>query len=85
MINPFILFQPLPDMSSKDEYLRSVREDNEMASKNEDLEEPVICSKCNATFRSDSEYMHHYNENHKADGTVTARKILVLQGHLFLL
>jgi hypothetical protein len=25
---------------------------------------PVTCSKCNETFRSDSEYMVHYNEKH---------------------
>jgi hypothetical protein len=25
---------------------------------------PVACSKCNATFQSDSEYVVHYNEMH---------------------
>jgi hypothetical protein len=26
--------------------------------------EPVICSKCNVTFESDSQYMQHYDQNH---------------------
>jgi hypothetical protein len=25
---------------------------------------PVACSKCNETFKTDSEYMVHYNEAH---------------------
>lgn len=25
---------------------------------------PVMCSKCNAAFRSDSEYMSHYTQEH---------------------
>lgn len=25
---------------------------------------PVACSKCNETFKSDSDYMVHYNEAH---------------------
>jgi uncharacterized C2H2 Zn-finger protein len=27
--------------------------------------EPVMCSKCNMVFKSDSDYMQHYNEKHK--------------------
>jgi uncharacterized C2H2 Zn-finger protein len=29
--------------------------------------EPVMCSKCNITFESESEYLQHYNEKHKAE------------------
>lgn len=54
-------------MTFEDRYLRSVRSDNEMAAKNEDVEEPVMCSKCNTAFGSDSEYMRHYNEHHRPD------------------
>lgn len=25
---------------------------------------PVVCSKCNATFESDSQYMMHYDSEH---------------------
>ncbi len=25
---------------------------------------PVICSKCNAVFRSDTEYVSHYEQEH---------------------
>lgn len=28
---------------------------------------PVMCSKCNAVFRSDSEYMSHYTQVHDGD------------------
>lgn len=28
---------------------------------------PVVCSKCNATFSSDSAYMYHYNQEHEKD------------------
>lgn len=28
---------------------------------------PVMCSKCNAVFRSDSEYMSHYAQAHEGD------------------
>jgi uncharacterized C2H2 Zn-finger protein len=27
--------------------------------------EPVMCSKCNMAFKSDSDYMQHYSEKHK--------------------
>jgi uncharacterized C2H2 Zn-finger protein len=29
--------------------------------------EPVMCSKCNEVFETDSEYIQHYNEKHKAE------------------
>lgn len=32
-------------------------------------DEPVICSKCNKTFESESEYLDHYNEKHKPENT----------------
>jgi uncharacterized C2H2 Zn-finger protein len=28
-------------------------------------EEPIMCSKCNIAFESDSDYIQHYNEKHK--------------------
>jgi uncharacterized C2H2 Zn-finger protein len=28
-------------------------------------EEPIMCSKCNMVFESDSDYIQHYNEKHK--------------------
>ena len=28
---------------------------------------PVMCSKCNQMFETDSKYIQHYNENHKAE------------------
>ena len=35
-------------------------------------EEPIMCSKCNMVFESDSDYIQHYNEKHKP--TEEARK-----------
>jgi hypothetical protein len=29
--------------------------------------EPIICSKCNTTFASESEYLPHYNDKHKPE------------------
>lgn len=29
--------------------------------------EPVICSKCNTAYASDSEYLLHYNEKHEPE------------------
>jgi hypothetical protein len=29
--------------------------------------EPVMCSKCNEVFETDSKYIQHYNERHKPD------------------
>jgi hypothetical protein len=52
-------------MASGNEYLKGVREDNEIAAEKE--QDPVICSKCNRTFESDSEYKQHYDKMHKSD------------------
>jgi hypothetical protein len=52
-------------MTSENEYLKGVREDNEIAAEKE--QEPVLCSKCNGTFESDSEYKRHFNKMHKSD------------------
>jgi len=30
-------------------------------------EEPVTCSKCNAVFPTEREYLQHYSEMHKAE------------------
>jgi hypothetical protein len=51
-------------MATESDNLKELREDNEMASKNE---EPVICSKCNITFESDEKYLQHYDEVHKSE------------------
>jgi uncharacterized C2H2 Zn-finger protein len=32
-------------------------------------DEPVMCSKCNKTFESESEYLGHYNDKHKPENT----------------
>jgi hypothetical protein len=29
--------------------------------------EPVMCSKCNEVFETDSKYIQHYNEKHKPE------------------
>lgn len=29
--------------------------------------EPVLCSKCNAAYANESEYLLHYNEKHKSE------------------
>lgn len=64
-------------MTSYVKYPESVREDNKYAArmddKNADREEfdynkdsyQLICSKCNATFGTDGQYMQHYDEKHK--------------------
>lgn len=49
-------------MTSEKKYLDEVREDNEIAEKAE--QDPVMCSKCNRSFESDSEYIQHYVEVH---------------------
>ena len=36
--------------------------------------EPVMCSKCNEVFETDSKYIQHYNEKHKAEETEQAQK-----------
>jgi uncharacterized C2H2 Zn-finger protein len=38
------------------------------SSRDENTEkEPVMCSKCNEVFETDSKYIQHYNEKHKAE------------------
>jgi hypothetical protein len=61
-------------MTSRDENLQSVGESKEYApgtddnnsSRDLDCEgsEPVICSKCNVTFETDSQYIQHYDQIH---------------------
>jgi uncharacterized C2H2 Zn-finger protein len=29
-------------------------------------EEPVLCSRCNSTFESESEFMEHYSSQHSS-------------------
>jgi uncharacterized C2H2 Zn-finger protein len=36
--------------------------------------EPVMCSKCNEVFETDSKYMQHYNERHKPEEKEQAQK-----------
>ena len=31
----------------------------------DDEEEPVMCSKCNVAFQTESEYRQHYNQEHR--------------------
>ena len=38
---------------------------NQDARLEEESDEPTMCSKCNITFNTESEYKHHYDENHK--------------------
>lgn len=51
-------------MSSEPDNLKEIREDNQLASKNE---EPVMCSKCHITFESNDKYLQHYDEVHKPE------------------
>jgi len=30
-------------------------------------EEPVMCSKCNMVFESDTDYKRHYDDNHRPE------------------
>lgn len=39
--------------------LKRAEEANQVATKNQ---EPVLCSKCYATFESDDQYLQHYDE-----------------------
>ena len=32
-----------------------------------DNDEPVMCSKCNKTFKNESEYLQHYSDKHKTE------------------
>ena len=36
-----------------------------MSDNRDNNEEPVMCSKCNVVFNSDSEFIMHYDKNHK--------------------
>jgi uncharacterized C2H2 Zn-finger protein len=36
--------------------------------------EPVMCSKCNEVFETDSKYIQHYNINHKPEEKEQAQK-----------
>jgi uncharacterized C2H2 Zn-finger protein len=36
-----------------------------MSDNRDNNEEPVMCSKCNVVFKSDSEFLVHYDKNHK--------------------
>jgi uncharacterized C2H2 Zn-finger protein len=36
--------------------------------------EPVMCSKCNELFETDSKYIQHYNERHKPNEKDQAQK-----------
>jgi uncharacterized C2H2 Zn-finger protein len=36
--------------------------------------EPVMCSKCNEVFETDSKYIQHYNERYKAEEKEQAPK-----------
>ena len=61
-------------MRTREENFQSVAESNEYApepddkysSRGHDCEgsEPVICSKCNLTFETDSQYIRHYDKVH---------------------
>lgn len=37
-----------------------------MGDKNDD-NSPVMCSKCNMTFQTESDYLQHYDEKHKSE------------------
>ncbi|SRR6266487_2111921 len=43
--------------------------------------EPVMCSKCNTAYANDSEYIIHYNEKHKPEEEVKARKSTYSSDH----
>lgn len=45
---------------------KRAEEANQVATKNQ---EPVLCSKCYATFESDDQYLQHYDEVHKQEFT----------------
>lgn len=53
-------------MSTEPDNLNEIREDNQVASKNE---EPVMCSKCNVIFESEENYLQHYDEVHKPESS----------------
>ena len=61
-------------MTPGEESLQRVGESNEYAARADDKNssrdldcegsEPVICSKCNVTFETDSQYIQHYDQIH---------------------
>jgi hypothetical protein len=51
-------------MNSESGELRRAEEVNQVATKNQ---EPVLCSKCYATYESDDQYLQHYDEVHKKE------------------
>ena len=61
-------------MRTREENFQSVAESNEYAPEPDDkysslgpdceVSEPVICSKCNLTFETDSQYIRHYDQVH---------------------
>ena len=67
-------------MTPREESLQFVGESNEYAqimddknsSRDLDCEgsEPVICSKCNVTFETDSQYIQHYDQNHNLNQNI---------------
>ena len=36
-----------------------------MSDNTENSEEPVMCSKCNVAFRNETEFVTHYEKNHR--------------------
>jgi uncharacterized C2H2 Zn-finger protein len=38
-----------------------------MTANTDKSEEPVMCSKCNEVFKTDSNYRQHYNEKYKPE------------------
>ena len=66
-------------MTPREEGLQSVGESNSthqewMTKTSRDLDcegsEPVICSKCNVTFETDSQYIQHYDQNHNLNQNI---------------
>jgi uncharacterized C2H2 Zn-finger protein len=53
-------------MNSGENDLKEVREDNEMAAKNEEIAN-LICAKCKKTFKDTSEYRAHNSKEHLID------------------
>jgi uncharacterized C2H2 Zn-finger protein len=47
-------------------FIHHIKEKVYMKNKNDD-NLPVICSKCNMTFQTESDYLQHYDEKHKSE------------------
>jgi hypothetical protein len=56
--------ESLQRVGESNEY--ALRADDKKSSRGLDCEgsEPVICSKCNVTFETDSQYIQHYDQIH---------------------